>query len=336
MKRPFFIFVLLITSAVLVPYISKAQNGVQPTFSETYAYGCDRAVRGYVGNPICGVVIAFGGLKLRESPSFEAKVLALIPFGETVDRTEKGYDLRPRSSKRLMTPDSVYGYWQEITWKEQKGFAFSAYIGNAIYRMTEAGYLLFEREGECWNDCYANPAYHYYGVFTNRDSSSWDIQKINPSFIHNEYGFIGTFINSNTKRTAFMIATKKPLAEGKLLTTGKRTVIFDQRTDQTNSARKTAIPKSGFSIAVTPVKDRGVNIVLIEKSTGRKQMLASGLFCTLIEIAWCGDLDQDGIMDFMLNYTTGHELGCQLFLSSMADRSHLQKPLKIYWFRDCC
>ncbi len=60
------------------------------------------------------------------------------------------------------------------------------------------------------------------------------------------------------------------------------------------------------------------------------------IYCDVIELVWSGDLDQDGIMDFMLSYATENAFGYQLFLSSAAHGKQLVKPLKIYWYGDCC
>jgi hypothetical protein len=338
MKNVSFALILGFTG-LLVPQVSYAQYVPEKSFAETYAYGCDPRFAPCVDNPVCGVVIAFNGLKLRTAPTFNAKTLAVIPFGETVERTEKGYDLKPKEDYQyLLTPDSVKGYWQEIIWRGKKGFAFSAFIGDAIYKMKDEGYLLFEHEGLCGNDCYASPAYYYYGVFTNRDSSRWELKKINPSFVHDDDAFQGTWIKANTKKpSAFILVSKKPLAEGLLLTAKKQATIFN-RTFQSKGKEgliPVAIPISQFSIAVKTVEDDLVNLLLTENSTGRKQVITSYFYSDLIELVWSGDLDQDGIMDFMLSYSTKNAFGYQLFLSSAAHGNQLLGPLKTYWYEFC-
>lgn len=334
------VFVLL-----FIPAFSFAQYEPEKSFRETYAYGCDPDQTAYAERPVCGVVIALSGLKLRDKPAFDAKTLAVIPFGEIVERTEKGYDLSPANwQELLMTPDSIRGYFQEISWRGKKGFAFSTFIGDAIYRMNESVYLLFENGGWCWNDCYASPAYHYYGLFTNRDSSRWDLQKIKPTFCFDGYEMSGTSIRADSKkRPAFIIAAKKPIAEGLVMTEKKTATIFERRYfhDSTAvSSQKVNVPLSQFSLSVTtstsPEYGNRQSIHLTEKSSGRKQVLQSDFYLEKVELIWTGDLDKDGIIDFMLSYSDGHSYGCQLFLSGFATGKQLVKPMKIYWFSDCC
>lgn len=317
----------------------------QKPFKETYIYGCDPAETGYEEKPACGVVIALSGLKLRSKPSFDAKTLAVIPFGSTVQRTEKGYEFFPYNYwvDIKMTPDSISGYWQEITWNGKKGYAFSAFIGDAIHRMKNGCYLLFETKWACWNDCFASQSYHYYGIFANRDSSQWTLTKIKPSFVHQDIDFPGTWVSSSTKqRPAFMLATKNPIREGLLVSGKTKEVVCDYNIHVQDGKinRKVKIPYSQFTLSVMekkgPYYESFGHLLLTEKFTGRTQVLLPEITVNKIELVWSGDLDSDGIMDFMLAYSTDETFGCQLFLSSLAKGKQMVGPTNIYWFGDCC
>lgn len=334
------IVLFLIQILFSMPTAAQEWEITDKPFRETYAYGCNPS-ESYNLYENCGVIIAFSGLKLRAKPSFDAKTLAVIPFGSQVTRTEHGFDLRPAyDAEWPMTPDSIRGYWQEITWNGKTGYAFSAYIGKAIYRMDREAYLLFPLEENCWNDCFASTSYHYYGVFTNRDSSNWSLKEIKPSFINNDVFFEGTVVRSATTHPpAFIVVTQKTLKEGSIPSAKKETTIYDRNASIT-AKKKQPMPYSRFyfSIAKSKAAD-GIEtdaLILEDPTTGKKQTLVNNLFVSKVQIAWTGDIDNDGVMDFMLWYSSDESSGYQLFISGLAQPKQLMYPVRIYWFGDCC
>jgi hypothetical protein len=104
--------------------------------------------------------------------------------------------------------------------------------------------------------------------------------------------------------------------------------------------KKVTIPLSQFALSVTTLQNQENavhhDLLLTEKSTGRKQVLLTDFYVNKIELIWSGDLDSDGIMDFIVSYSSENSYGCQLFISSLAKGKQLIKPVKIYWYGDCC
>lgn len=153
--------------------------------------------------------------------------------------------------------------------------------------MDQDGYLLFENGGMCWNDCYASLNYHYYGVFANQDSSRWDLKKIKPSFVYQNYDFAGTSLISNTKqRPAFIIATKKALNEGLLLSEKTNQIVFEQdyQRQVIGNPKKVNIPHSQFYLSVSSTPndgEKGIQYTLTaqEKSSGRMQTFGDRNLC---------------------------------------------------------
>lgn len=286
------------------------------------------------GKRICGVVTAFSGLKLREAPSFKAKTIAVIPFKEVVT-----YIHREGSENQewLFDSDSIRGSFVEIKWRGKTGYAFNAYIADGILKTTEPGYLLFEG-GWCWRDCYANPDYHYYGMFTNHDSTVWRLQKIKPVFVHIDDEFEGCGMRAlGSKKPSFMLAMKDTLATGKVKVDHKKKYVYKSVQIPYPAVRgPVRIPGSQLSLIVSQVDDNGVTIVLQDKSSGRKQQLKKFEWVNSISLKWSGDLDQDGKPDFMLEFNNEHDGGCQLFISSLAKPGELVYPITAYIFGDCC
>jgi hypothetical protein len=329
------LFALLIISVNVFTQVF-AQT-VDKSFHNLYAYGCDPSV---ADPSSCRVVLALSGINLREKPSFSSKALAIIPFGERVALTGKADPPQHVDEYRRlpMTPDSIYGYWQEVVWKNRKGYAFGAFLTDGIYRMTQPVYLLFENAAFCWEDTFASPDYHYYGMYHNRDSSDWTLKKIKPTFYQPEEG--GARLRAETKeRPGFVIALKTPIAEGKLLTQKMNTLL--------NPANKIApklppvkLPFSNRQFRFVDnkpetSKNHTCELQLVEIGSGKKQTIVSNV-SDQITVVWAGDLDRDGVTDFMLQCEDGHSISYQLFLSRFAKGKNLVWPAGIYRFGDCC
>lgn len=314
-----------------------------PSLEEGYAYGCKPEETGPGSSPLCGVVLALSGLKLRDKPSFSGKAVAVIPFGATVERTGNPEQYRPlRQRDWEWSSDSISGYWQALTWDGKKGFAFNAYIGDAIYRMTQPAYLLFQNTAGCWNDGYASPAYHYYAVYPNRDSSVWQLKKFKPVFWFNDDGFGGTSIQADPSRSpSLIVALKSPIAEGNLLAEKINVPVTAHSGEMPASTPlppAVPIPNSMLQLVTVEKQDQSgryyFQLQVENKQTRRRQVIVSRIYGHT-RLIWAGDLDRDGITDFMLSYES-HEYGRQLFLSSLAKAGELVWPVQIYWLGDCC
>lgn len=303
----------------------------------------------------CGVVIALSGVKLRAEPSFTGKTIATIPFAQKVTLLEPVHEYEAINWE--YTSDSIQGYWMAIEWKGKKGYAFSAFIGTEINRMTEDFYLLLEDAGACWSDAYASLQYNYYGLFLSPDGSRSELKKIKPSFVayHDEMG--GTAIHAVEKETSiFLFATKEPFAEDGPV---QMHWMLDGDPDGGGGAilaayaqdvqSKLDIPHSNWQLIFEPnqlikTRDDSINLpayILYLKDTksGKKQALMQDVpsltFTSTIFLRWCGDLDRDGVQDFML-WTEGGDYAQVLFLSRNPGKGKLMRFAGAYYGGDCC
>ena len=65
-------------------------------------------------------VIAFSGLKMRSAPSTKAKVIDIIPFGESVSLIE--------NTDSLLTVEWLNGQWSKVNYQGMEGYVFDGFL----------------------------------------------------------------------------------------------------------------------------------------------------------------------------------------------------------------
>jgi hypothetical protein len=291
----------------------------------------------------CAVVIAFSGLKIRKTPSFDGKILGIAPFGSKVEPFEPNFN--PRTL--VYTQDNISGHWERIRYAKLEGYVFSAFLGDEIMKIKDKYTLILEDEAACWNDCYASlsSTYNYYAVLMNKDSSNSELKKFTPSF----YNQGAISMSCPDKRTSrFILITKDEIVEGPIAASQKRAMVCGkmQKNSYNESPYKTQkvkIPETSWVLECQEIFNKKWNstqsiLFLKDTKTGIKQQLsAQSENCKEAVLIWCGDLDRDGIMDFMLSMGDGEESsGIYLFLSQDAPQGKLVKPAGHYHHYDCC
>jgi hypothetical protein len=288
----------------------------------------------------CAVVIAISGLKIREKPSFTGKQLIIVPFGKKIQRLVT----KDEPNKIIYTNDSIPGNWERVRYGKVEGFAFNAFFAEGIMKINEKYELLKEGEGWCWNDCYGSTTekYNYYAVLKENKKSI--LTKFIPTFVGADGGV--SIICPDKKTSEFIIVTKEEITEGPLEVIEKQKIIKgygDYNSPKIN--QKVTIPQNNWILEVksTPKKEGDYEYIfnelfLSDSKTGIKQKLNTKMMnCVSAELIWCGDLDRDGIMDFMVKMSDGdNSNGLFLFMSRYAPEGKLVIPAGEYHYGNCC
>lgn len=287
------------------------------------------------------VVIARSGLKLRDQPSFKGKTLALMPFAKkvkllTLPRFDENGDHIGEYS-----PDSIFGSWLKVRYGKQVGYAFSAYLGSTIKKMTEDYYLLSANGSWCSDDSYISMSYHYYGIFQEKDSS-WVRRSVEPVFLVYWTAMFGVGayakIKVNGEQPLFLLATRAPMPEGKIATTNRRGYFPGSHAGQQPLVQKTT-PASPWIFEMKSFRDEHgymvPHTVLKNRHTGKTQWLEDE-YHQINKLVWEGDLDGDGVMDFILSDFQDIITTVHLFLSKDAPPGKLMRKVSEYHFSGCC
>jgi hypothetical protein len=299
---------------------------------------------GCVGDTCESVVIAQSGLKIRTLPSFTSKTIAIVPFESKIKHLVSKQ--QQNGEPAFMDRDSVQGYWKMAFWQGKKGYVFSGYLGLGILKMNQPFYLFSENNSACWDDAYISLDYNYYGVYPNFDSTSYIIKKCQPIFYNtNEVDGWGgtTFKFKDEKPSLFAFATQEPFLEGQFNISKDKNVIRSWNEDNVSNV-KINIPNTNWEVKFKDDNKKGAtsykdpSLIIKDKKTGVwHNLIDDENYVAEAQLAWCGDMDGDGLQDFMLYVTSGkHDGGMILFLSKNAGKWKFVKLVGSYVRGGCC
>lgn len=287
------------------------------------------------------VVTALSGLKMRDQPSFRGKTIALMPFAQKVKLLTLPRFNEPGDHIGEYSPDSIYGSWLKVRYEKQVGYAFSAYLGSTIKKMTADYHLLSANGSWCSDDSYVSKSYHFYGIFPEKDST-WVRRSVEPVFSVHWTALFGVAnygkIKVRGRQPLFLIASRMPMPEGEIPATNRRGYFSGNPAVEQPFARET-IPASPWIFEIKPFLVENDHLMrhtrLTNRHTGQTQALVVEHFPP-DQIVWEGDLDGDGVMDFILGRFQDIEMTWYLFLSKGAPPGQWFREVSRYIFSGCC
>lgn len=327
MKTPLFVCVFLVWAPMLL-----AQT--EPAY----------LIRAGEGNPDLqqcrAIVLAPSGLKLRSKPDFKASVIAVIPYSKEVSYScdSRVYEGLPI----IYDTDSIRGAWLVVFWKGYNGYAFSAYLGNGIYKMDRPFYLLAENGGWCWDDSYISSEYQYYGAYFNADTSAIVIKKRKPTFYsYLDYAYLSTtFTFRQPQLSIFAFASREPFQEGafNIVRSNEQLNHISGHSAPTESIK---IPNTNWEIKIKLEADATYGemprlIIRDRKSGAWHFLIEKQHYIDEVRLNWAGDMDGDGVQDFMLSVMGEHQGGMLLFLSKNRGKNEMIRFVGKYFWQDCC
>lgn len=284
-------------------------------------------------------VISTSGLHLRAGPSTHSEIIVSIPFGKTLRVLDAFYSKMdtlndisfyyPHNNESYPVP--VTGKWIKVKYKDYSGYVFDAYV----YKNHNYHKLLKELNSEglnkdvvllfpgtwCNLNFWFNQELNWYGYY--QDGDNFKAKKIDLSFFkiwNYDFTDIGISTNDN-KHLLFIVGTRKKLKNENVI--GKYdlnwwTKEFD----------------SYDNINVQPGQNYQ-NLVLNDKGKEQILNLIPEYYLEPSNILWEGDLDEDGINDYIIHY--GEKSGKTfLYLSSQAKDNQIVKPVAVFFSGYCC
>lgn len=290
------------------------------------------------------VVVARSGLKLREKPSFEAKTLALMPFAQKVKLLEMPQFDESGDLIAVCTPDSIPGAWLKVRYGKKTGYAFSAWLGSSIVKMSKPYYLLSAQGSWCIDDSYISDRYRYYGIFQDQRGACTR-RMIQLEFWVRWTSMYGTGayckLRVRGEQPLFVLASQKELPEGPVAGTGRKGYLPGNNMGELSALAN--IPESPWEFAIRYVRTEDSEVLIPQAIAKSRQ---SGMIYRLGEAAdwydtpqflvWEGDVDGDDALDFILSVQREITSSWQLFLGGEPIPGFIIRVASQYTFSGCC
>ena len=258
------------------------------------------------------VVISTSGLNLRESPTSKSKSLFLVSYGtrvEIIAEEEFGSD-----TIQINMDKAIIGKWKKVAYLGMEGYMFRPYLlsirKNAfpIKRINDEFALWYGR-GSCYNNIQYDPRLNWFAVGKGENNNIIS-EKIRPRYYW-EKGAIVDNIMLETNldfQPKFLIGTKGNLKKS-------LTGIFNK---------------------IDPIKDfqesRKINNQMYyDKETGsliycyeNREVDFSYPDLRTYGLLWRGDLNMDGVDDFIIQYG----IKSSKIVLLLSDPTDYEKPFK--------
>ncbi len=295
------------------------------------------------------MVVTANALNLRETPDVNGRKVATLPRGTVVQYLE-AYKDNEYVQADTLDPKSAYGAWLKVRYRNQTGYAFSAYL---------TGTYVLEYEDDIVENI---PSMQWYAVYA-RDSFADELRRIMPRIEeqYNEmYGMKVQVLKTNQKETSkFIVGVLSPLTTGYCGSLGSLDMNMMFMTPYLGPGSQLAIypgndqndtlSKPTYGLAATgcarfqgnDVRVSDFQLTLLDYGTEPmfRQNLTPWVQVAYpeatpsVQLLWFGDLDRDNKPDAIIQ-DCPYEIGCRasLFLSSKArPGERLRKVAEHFW-----
>jgi hypothetical protein len=269
-------------------------------------------------------IVQIEGTTLHSEPTEASKVLQSLNFRDRVVVTEHPFSLQEIKSMRTMAVDS---FWVKVKSKEREGYVLSSQVILSKIENNIAPVHLFLASVGCLNYYTFNANFKYYAIFKN--DNEYVLKMIQPKFFGTHeaweglaWDVYGIGIRGDEKaRPLFIFGFKKILREGEIKET-------DVLPDNDKDIKETTIHNSMTLVATR----HGERTHLTFTSAAGKEMQ----MLDILYLVWCGDLDEDGKLDFVYAKGDGETGGIFMALSSFADDNEVVNEIAFFGIGLCC
>lgn len=302
-------------------------------------------------------VISPNGLNLRNGPSLTSDVIMKIPYLEVVFMQDI-FDVKRDTLFKIANHkeydisqfgNNIIGDWVKVKHSDEIGFVFSPYLLLGVFNNAESmlssrgskNYFLNivgRRDGLCFHTQKITNWYRMIakdnGLYFQPTSINYRIDhrlnwRQNPAYVYSSpYSKYGLLLGTDRKmstQTIDLVAQNIKIEYDSLYANFPVTGKLKEE-----SARK--LNELNFDLRKVENKD-GVELILTDGD--KRQVLNTEELsledCWPDNINFVTDIDQDGILDYLINFAGDKTLGeLVLFLSSEANSDQIVKPVALY------
>ena len=302
---------------------------------------CEVLLAQFTGvNSKATMVIANGGLRLREGPSKNSKTLAIIPFGTTikyVDDSSHGSDSVSIESEIKDINKTIYGYWVKIINGQQVGYVLDIFLDMKIEGRFDNSVdnefkLLYPGCGCDQSNIHNPEKWKWYGYFQATEDKLVS-RKIDISYYRTRDYTCDLMINpSETKDLLFIIGSKSKTLNKEIKVLAKDMYLTDWKG---NKASQEELKKYELELQKQSTEEGRIADILYLKRDGSKSVLSKKEFDYPNKVKLIGDIDGDSLNDYIIHYGDKGSI-LVLYLSTAAKGQELLKAVALFYAGYCC
>ena len=307
-------------------------------------------------------VISNNGLKLRETPDRNGRVLAVAPFGAKVKALVKRtshYEQSPLHDP-LARRDTIgdlnrcgwggafhVGYWWKVRFGGQTGYMFSGFLADsALLRLDfkdeiSPDFRLRNTEG---NGCSTNnpefdPTWNWYGLF-RLGAAKYSLKKVGVRYAVRDGSLPDGSLDGLVAKE---IVTRMSTDTCPMFLLGTRGTLTERANIDGDEPKASQLLEDGWMFKPDVLKKHGLEwkpgtahdygeMYLLGPNGVRQKIEAK---FTPNYICWIGDLEGDGKRDYIFGRES--ETGfLTLYLSSKARKGEVARLVAALWHWYCC
>ena len=289
-------------------------------------------------------VISPDGLRMRHEPSLTADVVGKIPYlglvsivdihnvvKDTLNKSEKyiGYS-------HAYFDKNISGDWVKVNYEGNEAYVFSAYLSFGVPNWrrpnwTNKDYAINSISKDCILEVHENLEMNWYGVFKKEDGFFMEPVRMSYRILHEENIVSNCIVNATpNKGLSLCFGTMKEMNTQRLDISASYIKLEYDSIYQPKFAKLKASSQqklTDLGLDIRKAKGDGFELILSE---GEIQQFLGYSHCWPDYIYLAGDIDQDGKMDYYVNYISHDSLGdAILYLSSEAKEGEIVNAVAI-------
>ncbi len=276
-------------------------------------------------------ILSTDGLSIYKKQNIESESLVHLPFGTVVKSWYR--------KKKPVTINGIEGFWTKATYKDISGYIFSSYIYDEIVvdNKIEENEIRITKEDLSTLDFDYHPSLQWYGLYMSNDE--FYLKKINVSLllskIHDKNLFIRESCDNDfllrtdqTKKALFLISSNIELQETNIPSlfydNSASNYSYDEGFLYPEQEKVFSFNKKAYSIKAFEKADldtlnrinKTYQLKISYEMNGSNEFIHSFNISSLIHlygnaekhckyhtprIHWVGDLNSDGLLDFIIH-----------------------------------
>ena len=292
--------------------------------------------------------ISPSGLRMRDKPSLTADVVGKVPYLGMVSivdiykvvKDTLNKDAKYKGYSHSHLDKNIPGDWVLVNYEGNEAYVFSAYLTYGFPNWDSKpwrhkDYAINSISKDCILEIHENPEMNWYGVFKKEDGFFMKPIQMSYRILHQKNMLSSCIVNATpSKNLGLCFGTLKEVDTQWLdMTASWIKLEYDSLYEPKFAKLKDSSKEKLKALNLDVQKSGGDGFELVLTDGEISQVLEKGLN---LEPYWpetihlAGDIDQDGKMDFYINYISHDSIGdAILYLSSEAREGEIVRPVAI-------